>query len=152
MHLCVMDCKTAIETNAIRNCPINKRDIEIAEDVWGPALEPLKGKTTRKKPMVAQHDYVAAPKHVQEKHKDIVLTGDVFCAQGLPFFITLFQDILFATTECLKNWKLNALIDATNHALKSCNSKDPNIQAMNVDQESDKNDCRNALLERVAFI
>ena len=85
MCLSVMDHKIATETNAIRNCPATRKYIEVAEDIWGPALEPLKGKKTRKKAVVAKHDCVAVPKHVQEKHKDIILSGDAFCAQGLPF-------------------------------------------------------------------
>ena len=81
MHPSIQDCKMAVETHAIRNCPETRRDIEIAEDIWGPTLEPLKGKTTRKKPMVAKHDCVAMPKHVQEKQKNVILSGDAFCVQ-----------------------------------------------------------------------
>ena len=85
----VKDCKIAIETNAIRKCPMTRKDIEAAEDVQGPALEPLKGKTARKKPMVAKHDHVAMPKHIKERHNDIILSGDAFCVQGLPFFTAM---------------------------------------------------------------
>ena len=127
---------------------MTRKDIEVAEDIWGPALEPLKGKTARKKPMVAKHDCVAMTKHIQERHKDTILSGDAFYAQGLPFFITMSQNTSFATTEMLKNQKLNALIDVTNHALKSHNSKGFAIEAMNMDQEFDKDNYRNASLKR----
>ena len=103
MHPLVNDCEMSVKSNAIRNCPVARRDIEVAEDIWGPALQPLKGKTTRKKPMVVKHDCVAMPKHVQEKHKDVILSDDAFHVQGLPFFITVSQNTLFATTEMLKN-------------------------------------------------
>ena len=59
IYLSGNDCKAAVESNAIRNCPVIKRDIDIAEDVCGPALEPLKGKTTRKKPLGVKHNHVA---------------------------------------------------------------------------------------------
>ena len=87
-------------------------------------------------------------KHVQEKQKNVVLSGSVFHVQGLPFFITMSQNTLFTTTEMLKNRKLNTLIEATDHVLKLHNGRDFAIQAMNMDQEFDKDDCRNALLER----
>ena len=48
----------------------------------------------------------------------------------------------------LKNQKLNTLIEATDHVLKMCNGRGFAIQATNMDQEFDKDNCRNALLER----
>ena len=110
MHPSVADCKMAVETNAIRNCPVTRRDIEVAEDIWGPALEPLKGKTTRKKQTKVKHDHVATPKLIQEKHKDIIASGDAFCAQGLAFFIATSQNMSFATTVMSKNQTLCAQV------------------------------------------
>ena len=90
------DCKLAVESNAFKNCPVIVKDIEIAEDICGPELATLKGKTTRKKPLVTKHDCVAVPKATKEKHKDLMSSVDAF--SSLPFSIALSQNIVFATT------------------------------------------------------
>lgn len=38
----------AIELNQIKNCPVLTKPVNIAEDIWGPGLAYLKGKTTRR--------------------------------------------------------------------------------------------------------
>ena len=85
MHPSIQDHKMAVETHAVRNCPVTRRDIEITEDIWGPTLEPLKGKTTRKKPTVAKHDCVAKPKHTQEKQKDAIHQAMHFASKAHHF-------------------------------------------------------------------
>ena len=41
--------KEIIRTNVIKNCPVTLRDIDAAEDIFGPSIYALKVRTTRKK-------------------------------------------------------------------------------------------------------
>ena len=45
--LTVENFKTILRQNLIRNCPVTVRDVEIAEDLFGPDIATLKGRTTR---------------------------------------------------------------------------------------------------------
>jgi hypothetical protein len=44
----VENLKNIIRMNAIRNCPVTIRDVEIAEEIFGPDIGALKGKTTQR--------------------------------------------------------------------------------------------------------
>ena len=56
----IQDCKNAIKNNVIDNCPVTVKDIDIAEDMFGPDVHSLKGKTLKKKPLPVAEDYVRA--------------------------------------------------------------------------------------------
>ena len=70
----------------------------------------MKGKPTRKKPLVATNDYATVPKAMQEKHKDLVSSGDACFIQGLAFLITLSQNIIFTTTQFLEDCKVAMMV------------------------------------------
>ena len=112
-----------MQSNAIKNCLVIAKDIQIAEDICGPALASLKGKPTRKKPLVVKHDCMAVSKLTQGKHMDNMLSGDVFFIQGLSFLIVLSHNILFTMTEFLENCKMLMMLIALDHTFKSCDSK-----------------------------
>ena len=60
------------------NCPINKVDILRAEEILGPNLASLKGKTTRTTPSKVQiNTLVNLPTNLLEHHKNVTLSIDI---------------------------------------------------------------------------
>ena len=57
----VNDFKMIVTSNMIRNLSINMDDIKIAENIFGPDVGALKGKTTRQKPAPVVSDYIEIP-------------------------------------------------------------------------------------------
>ena len=53
------------------NCPDTKRDIEAAEDIFGPDVGSLKGKTVRRAPVNTDQTYTPLPQSVFERYKDV---------------------------------------------------------------------------------
>jgi hypothetical protein len=53
----VNDFKAILKMNAIRNLPITIEDIKLAEQIFGPDIGSLKGKTTRGKPSPVVSDF-----------------------------------------------------------------------------------------------
>jgi hypothetical protein len=46
--------------------------------VWDPSIAMLKGKMVRMTPPVVRQDIIEIPKEIQELHKDVTLTIDIF--------------------------------------------------------------------------
>ncbi|KAL7469296.1 LOW QUALITY PROTEIN: hypothetical protein ACHAXS_009566 [Conticribra weissflogii] len=88
-----------VHHNMIANCPINNQDITNANKIFGPDLPGLRGKTTRVKPMSVQTDYVAVPRYLLAKNKQVCLTADVLYVDGTPFLVTASRGIKFITIE-----------------------------------------------------
>ncbi|KAL7469297.1 hypothetical protein ACHAXS_009567, partial [Conticribra weissflogii] len=88
-----------VRHNMITNCPINHQDITNANKIFGPDLPGLRGKTTRVKPMPVRTDYVAVPRYLLAKNKEVCLTADIMYVDGTPFLVTASRGIKFITIE-----------------------------------------------------
>jgi hypothetical protein len=62
--------------NVIKNCPMTVEDINIAENIFGPDMSSLKGKSTRCKPKPVRIDLIEILKELITKHHDIKLCMD----------------------------------------------------------------------------
>ena len=60
----VRNLKHLVNGNFVKNCPITINDINIAENVYGPDIATLKGKSTRHRPPVVQQDNIEVPKEI----------------------------------------------------------------------------------------
>jgi hypothetical protein len=82
-----------VENGLINNCPVTIDDIAVAEDIFGPDIHALKGKTVRTKPTRVECDYVEVPREIMKLHHNVVLCADIFFVQGYPYFVTLSWNI-----------------------------------------------------------
>ena len=58
----VASFKAALRGNMIRNCPVTSKDVQIAEEIFGPSVSCLKGKSTRRAPKPVISDWIEIPK------------------------------------------------------------------------------------------
>ena len=92
-----------VNNNLLPNCPVTKRDIMAAEDIFGPALGNLKGKTVRSSSKAVDTDikYSPLPATVHERYQEVTLCADVMYVNGIPFFVSISHKIKFGTIEAL---------------------------------------------------
>ena len=93
----VPDLKRALQQNAISNCPVSIRDIEVASDIFGPDIASLKGKSTRHKERPYVEDIVTIPPELVAAQQKVHLCIDTFFVNGVSFLATISKHIMYRT-------------------------------------------------------
>ncbi|KAG7352856.1 reverse transcriptase RNA-dependent DNA polymerase [Nitzschia inconspicua] len=90
----------------LRGCPVTKRSIQIASDVFGPNLGSLKGKTVHRPSPHVQTNTDPVPPEILERHRDVTLATDILFVNKIPFLLTVSRDLRFVTVCDLPNRQL----------------------------------------------
>jgi hypothetical protein len=85
--------------NLITNNPIMQEDIVVAEQVFGPDISSLKGKTTRKAPTPVVNDYINIPQELFMKQDKIVLCINGIKVNGLTFLTTISKNLYYQSAQ-----------------------------------------------------
>ncbi len=112
----------------IKNCPLTLADIKIAQDVYGPDIPSLKGKTVRQQPPSVVTDYVQVPPEIYERNQEIIVVSDLTFVSGLSFLVTVSQGIDLVTSEHFPDVTAIHLRDTVNWNIKVYNKKEFIIQ------------------------
>ena len=90
-----------LDHHLIPNSPYTSHDVRRAEQIYGPDLGNLKGKTTQRNPPSVDHITQQCPPKIMEEYGDITLSADVMDVNGIPFFVTRSRHIHFGTVDVL---------------------------------------------------
>lgn len=103
-------CMSIVERNLLPNCPITRQDIAAAEDIFGPDVGSLKGKTVRRPTPHATTKLMDVPLQLLKQYRDVTLAGDIMFVNRIPFFVTVSHHLRFRTAEMLANQRAPTLL------------------------------------------
>ena len=92
-----------LDNNLLPNCPVNRRDVLRAEQIFGPDIGALKGKTVRRQPPRAEVDEVTLPPTIIQNYQDVMLACDLMYVNKIPFLMSISRHIRFGTAQYIKN-------------------------------------------------
>lgn len=101
-----------VDRNLLPNCPISRHDIAAAEDIFGPDVGSLKGKTVRRPVPHASTKLIDVPLPLMKQYQNVTLAGDIMFVNRIPFFVTISHSIRFGTAEMLANRQASTILTA----------------------------------------
>jgi hypothetical protein len=76
-----------VKRHLLPNCPVTVDDIRAAEDIFGPDVGALKGKTVRQQPLSVGTHIESIPIPILERYRDVILGGDVMYVNKIKFAV-----------------------------------------------------------------
>ena len=90
-----------LDHHLIPNSPFTSHVVRGAEQIYGPDLGNLKGKTTRRNPPTVDHIIQQCPDTIIEQYGNVMLSADIMHVNGIPFFVTQSHHIHFGSVDVL---------------------------------------------------
>jgi len=131
----IKDFKAMITINAVRNNPVTVDDIKIAEEIFGPDIGTLKGKTTRAKPAPVISDYIEIPRELIDAQRDVTLCMDAMKVNGLWFLTTISRHIYYRTAQYTENQTVDCYRDALRSVIQIYNRAGFQVRRIHCDNE-----------------
>ena len=92
-----------LDNNLLPNCPVSRKDVLRAEQIFGPDAGSIKGKTVRRQPPRVEVEEVSLPATIQEHYQEVTPACDIMYVNKIPFLISISQHIRFGTAQHVKN-------------------------------------------------
>ena len=86
-----------VSLNMITNFPITSCNIQNANNVFGPKISSMKGKSFMRQPEVVVSDYVEIPKEILGINTELEILVDIVFVNNFPFLVSVIKKIKFRT-------------------------------------------------------
>ena len=94
-----------LKTSSLPNCPVSPQDVLIANELFGPDVGSLKGKTTRRAPPIVDSPVSVDLTTILKHYGEVTLCVDFMYVNKVPLLVTLSRNIKFGTMEAVADRK-----------------------------------------------
>ena len=94
-----------LKTSSLPNCPVSPRDVLIANELFGPDVGSLKGKTTRRAPPIVDSPVSVDLTTILKHYGEVTLCVDFMYVNKVPLLVTLSRNVKFGTVEAVADRK-----------------------------------------------
>ena len=119
----------------LKNCPVTRRDIHIAKDIYGPNLGSLKGKTARRTLPHVPSGTDPIPYDLLKRHHGVTIVVDMFFINSIPFLLSLSHGLRFLTVEVLPNRQIETIKDRIRSICKLYQRRGFKVESLHADSE-----------------
>ena len=121
--------------NGIQNCPVRPVDVDIAENIFGPDIATLKGKSVRKKPNPVLEDWIQLPEEIHNKHRRIELCMDIMYINGVVLMTAVDRSIRYRSIVEVTENDADAYLSALDCVIQKYTKADYFVAVVYCDQE-----------------
>ena len=126
-----------VESNLLNECGTSRKDILIAEDMFGTSGSILKGKTTTPSTTHLREEIIPIPDFVIDNYKEVTLCVDILYVNSIPFVTSVSRHIYFTTAEAIQNAQAKTLINCVNRILSIYHKRGLRVTTMIADNQFD---------------
>ena len=122
----------------LTNCPVTMRDVNNANQIFGPDLANLREKMTTTKPERIRVEYVQIPRDFVQLNKYAMLVAGVMFVNRLPFLVTFLRGLSLVTIEHLPSRTAKRLAHTLERVFKIYGTAGFVVQTAMMDMEFEK--------------
>jgi hypothetical protein len=105
------------DSQLLANCPIGSTGIAAAEQIFGPNLGALKGKTIKRSSILVSSCIDGVPHNLLQRFQQVILAINIMFVNKIPFLITASRGLHFGTVKNLPNCQIPTVADGLKHVL-----------------------------------
>ena len=131
----IANLKAVLRQNLLRNCPVTTEDVNLAEEIFGPDISTLKGRSTRPSPTTVVDDLIEIPEELKDKNQYIDLAIDIILINRIILLTAIDRNIKYKTVVPLENHKKEELYRGIDQVLRIYNNAVFTIRRIHCDNE-----------------
>ena len=125
-----------VDNNLILNCPVTRRDIAIAQDIFGVNVNEVLGKTVRRQPGYVREEVLPVPPTILKNYGDsITISIDIFHVNDIKFFRSISHHLYFWMTTAIKDAKNSTILECLKQIFALYSSRGLKIRSVHGDNE-----------------
>ncbi len=94
-----------LRSGMILNCPVTPTAVQNANQIFGPDLAGVRGRTVWRPPESVTTNHVKIPRATLEQHQRVTLAANVMFVNGVPFLVSISLGINLVTAEHMLSYR-----------------------------------------------